>query len=217
MNKFDQAYNFLSKHNQLHILKHWHELTHKQQNHLYNQIFDIDLNEPNVIVSKQNIIDQINFNQNESNDHILNLTNRNKCELDGLRVIAYNELALITLAGGMSKRLSVSYPKGVYSVDLLSSKSLFQIHAERLIRIKELAVKQFPNRNISLPWYILTSNFTHDATVDFFKENSFFGLDELDVVFFKQKMLPCFYKHKIVLENKYSIKLAPNGSGKPTK
>lgn len=213
MNKFDQVYALLAKHNQLHVLKHWNHLTSHQQDELCNQIISIDLNEPKSVESKQALIDLIDFNRNESNEQILSSTNIDQHELEGFRVIANSELAIITLAGGLSKRLSVSYPKGLYSVDLLSNKSLFQLHAERLVRIKQLAIRRFSNRNASIPWYIMTSDHTHSATIEFFQENNYFGLDTSDVIFFKQKMLPCFREHKLVLESKYKIKLAPNGTG----
>ncbi len=38
----------------------------------------------------------------------------------------------------------------------------------------------------TIPWYIMTSPANHAATVSFFRERSFFGLAEADVIFFRR-------------------------------
>jgi UDP-N-acetylglucosamine/UDP-N-acetylgalactosamine diphosphorylase len=225
MNKFEQIYEHLKIYDQLNVLKYWHVLTKDQQETFYNQIISIDLNEMKTIHfnSKQSkeFIDQIDFNQQDSHKLINECTDQKQLdqfESTGLELIADSQLAVITLAAGMSKRLSISYPKGIYSIDLLSTKSLFQIQAERLIRIKSLASRYTSKKSqsIRIPWYLMTSEHTHDLTVEFFAENNYFGLDKRDLIFFKQKSLPCTNSNgKLVMENKFKIKMAPNGNGNP--
>jgi UDP-N-acetylglucosamine/UDP-N-acetylgalactosamine diphosphorylase len=157
MNKFEQIYEHLKIYDQLNVLKYWHVLTKDQQETFYNQIISIDLNEMKTIHfnSKQSkeFIDQIDFNQQDSHKLINECTDQKQLdqfESTGLELIADSQLAVITLAAGMSKRLSISYPKGIYSIDLLSTKSLFQIQAERLIRIKSLASRYASKKSHSI-------------------------------------------------------------------
>ncbi|KAL9646981.1 hypothetical protein ABK040_013837 [Willaertia magna] len=132
----------------------------------------------------------------------------------GLEIISKGELAILLLAGGQGTRLGSDLPKGMYDVSLPSKKSLFQIQAERIIRLQEIACTKFNKVDCCIPWYIMTSSFTHNETINFFKDNSFFGLKEDQVLFFEQGALPCFdINGKLLLEEKDSLATAPNGNG----
>jgi UDP-N-acetylglucosamine/UDP-N-acetylgalactosamine diphosphorylase len=81
------------------------------------------------------------------------------------------------------------------------------LHAEKIRAISL-------DYEVAIPWYIMTSTSNHKDTVDFFKANDFFGLNENDVMFFSQDMLPAIDKNgKLMLEEKDRIFMSPNGHG----
>ncbi|KAI1827836.1 nucleotide-diphospho-sugar transferase [Xylaria intraflava] len=150
----------------------------------------------------------------------------------GLDLIGKGEVAVILLAGGQGTRLGSKAPKGAYNIQLPSQKSLFQLQAERIIKIQELAAKRVRgSAKVQVPWYVMTSGPTRNMTEKFFKKERlaelsdednetrargkyYFGLDENNVKIFEQGVLPCYdFNGKIMLESKGKVAVAPDGNG----
>jgi UDP-N-acetylglucosamine/UDP-N-acetylgalactosamine diphosphorylase len=124
----------------------------------------------------------------------------------GLELIADNTVAVVLMAGGQGTRLGSSAPKGCYDIGLPSQKSLFQLQAERIYKVQQLAKKEHGKEHVTVPWYVMTSGPTRGPTEKFLSENNYFGLKKEDVVVFEQGVLPCISNDgKILLESKSKV------------
>jgi UDP-N-acetylglucosamine/UDP-N-acetylgalactosamine diphosphorylase len=213
-----------------HLFRYWQEINDQERSSLCSDLKEIDLDQLTKafamsldafhLGSKTNdcamspIPDECRGSIDEISDEEL-LT---KYETIGLEAIAKGEVAVILLAGGQGTRLGVSYPKGMFSVGLPSNKTLFQLQAERLLKVTQIANSTKLNldscKNCEIPWYIMTSGPTMKATKDFFKTNNHFGLNEDSVHFFEQGTLPCFgLDGKLMMKSKHELCSAPDGNG----
>jgi len=124
-----------------------------------------------------------------------------------MKALREGKAAAFLVAGGQGTRLGHEGPKGTFDIGLPSGKSLFQLQAERLLKLSKDCGK-------TVPWYIMTSRDNHAATTAFFEVNHFFGLNRNDVMFFSQAELPVLDSNgKVLLAEKGRVSLGPNGNG----
>jgi UDP-N-acetylglucosamine/UDP-N-acetylgalactosamine diphosphorylase len=125
----------------------------------------------------------------------------------GLFAFEKGQVGAILIAGGQGSRLNFSGPKGTYPITPVRKKSLFQVFCEKTYFCSKLVQKK-------IPLAIMTSPLNHEETVAYFKHNQYFSLDEEQVFFFCQKVLPCLdANQKPFLTDPCSIATAPNGNG----
>ena len=124
----------------------------------------------------------------------------------GADALAAGEVAVILVAGGSGTALGFEGPKGTFPIGPVSSASLFQIHAEKIVALG----KRFGR---AIPLYVMTSPENHETTIAFFEQHDRFGLERLR--FFTQGQMPAFDRTtgKILLAARDHIALAPDGHG----
>ncbi len=205
----------VKKYNQEHLLKYIDLIsTNEGKNNLINDIENIDFEKLNRLfaLSNQNfknsmktvMLEHIRFFDksrfsDEENNEILKI---------GEDIIANNQYAVVTMAGGQGTRLGHKGPKGTFILNVKPEpKSLFQIIAENLIKANN-------KYGIILNWYIMTSTENNDETVKYFEDNNYFGYNSENVKFFKQGNLPLLSEDgKLVINSEYRIKYAASGNG----
>ncbi|KAG0025401.1 UDP-N-acetylglucosamine pyrophosphorylase [Podila clonocystis] len=215
-----------------HVFTFWDELSSSNQETLLHQLESLDPSALNAIykqatASKNTAI--LSDLSPLSKDHVqsaLTATPSQKQEWAtlGLDAIAENKVAVILLAGGQGTRLGSTLPKGCYrDIGLPSHKTLFQIQAERIQRLQEMAQAHKAKRThqdkdtlppVVITWCIMTSGATRQHTEKFLKEHHYFGLDYRNIITFEQGVIPCFdTEGKFLLTTKHSIATSPNGNG----
>ncbi|CAG9837620.1 unnamed protein product [Diabrotica balteata] len=210
--------------NQQHLLNFWSDLNEDEQNSLLTQLRSINFDQVNDVFYRAQSYMQEGI---QKLDDYMKPVPPNQFEVEvkldpkvldeyfmqGLKEISKGHVGVILLAGGQGSRLGVTYPKGMFPLDLPSGKTLFQIQAERIRRIQNVAAER-TGRKGKISWFIMTSQATHEATANYLNKHGYFGLNKEDVILFQQGVLPSFdFEGKIILEEKYKIALAPDGNG----
>lgn len=202
--QFDEALNICTQFQQEHLLAHYHSLSSDKQVTLLQQIADLDFTlikklfaktQQKIEPSSQNVKPFPSSTQDSQKNY----------QQIGQKAINQGSVAALLVAGGQGSRLGFNGPKGSYILDLAGKKkSIFQIHAEKLLSQSECAI----------PWLIMTSELNHQETIAFFEKNNFWQYPKSKIKFFQQGMLPALSEDgKVLLESTSQIARVPDGNG----
>lgn len=133
---------------------------------------------------------------------------RDAYRIKGEELISSSKVACFTVAGGQGSRLGYEGPKGCYPTSCVQGKSLFEIFAKGILATQL-------KYNATIPWYIMTSPLNHQSTIEFFSKHDYFGLDEENIMFFEQGVMPSLDAKtgKILLVDPIHLATNPDGHG----
>ena len=198
------------------VFAFWGELTAAEQATLSTQAAGIDLGEITRLVKTHlgsSHTSGIDFSQLQPApsiarpEHGGDATQWQRARACGEVALRAGRVGCFTVAGGQGTRLGFAGPKGAFPVTPVRGHSLFQVFAEKI----RAAGARY---GITPPWFILTSPANHEATLAFFIEHDFFGLDPARVHCFPQGTMPAVdFAGKILLEAPSRIALSPDGHG----
>jgi UDP-N-acetylglucosamine/UDP-N-acetylgalactosamine diphosphorylase len=197
-----------------HVFRWWEELSEGSRKALLDQLRAIDFALLGKLRKKCTAVEEVGAQEVLEPVEVVpiprTVENRKKAEEArgiGEDRIRAGKLAVFVVAGGQGTRLGFEGPKGLFPVGPVTGKSLFQMHAEKMLA-------ESWAYGVSIPWYIMTSEANDGETRDFFKKNDFFGLSREDIFFLKQRMLPALDgKGDLILDAKDHIFTSPNGHG----
>ncbi|VDP83803.1 unnamed protein product [Echinostoma caproni] len=137
-----------------HLFTFWDSLNETEQQNLLNDVATVDFERISKLIQvpKKQTNNNIEERLLPPEDNICGcqseLRKSNPALLDkyyetALKAVHEGKVAVLLLAGGQGTRLGVSYPKGLYKPNLPSGRSLYQIQAEKIQRVANLAAKRF--------------------------------------------------------------------------
>ena len=196
----------LKKYNQTHLLKFEQDLNQQEKQELFSQIETLDFSYLNELKTKSD-------NKKVTITPLKAMTieeiksNKLKYEQLGINTLKQQKVGALLLAGGMGTRLGSDNPKGMFNIGKTKDVFIFERLIENLLDVVKICGKP-------IPFFIMTSEKNNDATIQFLKEQNYFGYDPNYIKFFIQEMAPCCdLDGKILLESKNKIATSPNGNG----
>jgi UDP-N-acetylglucosamine/UDP-N-acetylgalactosamine diphosphorylase len=199
----------LRQYSQEHVLAWWDRLSDAERNELLAQLRGLDLEQLRDLYAARDKTYALPPPERIAPVPVARLdpNDRRLREL-GENALRRGEVAILLVAGGQGSRLGFDHPKGMFAISPVKNKTLFQIHAEKV-----LALARRYGRPI--PLLIMTSPATDAETEAFFREHNFFGLPPDEVTFFQQGTMPALdmATGKLLMEARGRLFTSPNGHG----
>src|SRR5438876_7788600 len=154
----DDLRDRLREYGQEHVLFGWDRLSAEERAALVGQLQALDLAQLRRLYAERDMASPV-----PSADRIAPLpgvlpdADDPEARRLGEQTLAAGEVAALVVAGGQGSRLGFEHPKGMFPIGPVSGKSLFQLHAEKV-----LARGRKYGR--AIPFLVMTSLATHAET-----------------------------------------------------
>ena len=213
---YEDIKKLLKEHHQSHLLAFWDQLNTTQRQDLLAQIQQLDFAKidywmANCVMKSSSAaistdLVPASFYSSEPADPQQYQKYAGAVKL-GKELIQQSKVAAFVVAGGQGTRLGYDGPKGNFPISPVKNKTLFQIFAESIAAASQ-------KYQAICPWYIMTSPLNHAETIEIFRSNDYYGLDDKNVFIFQQGTLPNFSSDgKILMADKATISCSPDGHG----
>jgi UDP-N-acetylglucosamine/UDP-N-acetylgalactosamine diphosphorylase len=199
----------LREHGQEHVLAWWEQLSDNERQALLDQLRALDLEQLRRLYARREQGHALPPAERIRPIPVDRLDPADRAKRSaGEEALRRGEVAVLVVAGGQGSRLGFDHPKGLFPIGPVSNKSLFQIHAEKV-----LALARRYGRPV--PFLVMTSDATHAETEAFFREHRHFGLPAEEVVLFQQGTMPALdlATGRLLLEDRGRLFTSPNGHG----
>jgi UDP-N-acetylglucosamine/UDP-N-acetylgalactosamine diphosphorylase len=199
----------LRDHGQDHVLAWWERLNGNERQELLGQLRAIDLEQLRRLYAQRDESYVVPGPERIAPIPVTRLDPRDReTQRAGADALRRGEVAVLLVAGGQGSRLGFEHPKGMFPIGPVSKKSLFQIHAEKVLALRRRYGKP-------IPFLVMTSPATHAETEAFFTEHRSFGLPADEVFFFRQGTMPALdlATGRLLLEARGRLFTSPNGHG----
>jgi UDP-N-acetylglucosamine/UDP-N-acetylgalactosamine diphosphorylase len=203
------------KHGQVHLIEHDSRVPPERKNGYRSELEKLDFAKLHELFAKaRDCACPIDFNQIEAPPILrqarteAEVTKEKEARCIGETALRQGSIAIILVAGGQGTRLGHPGPKGTYPIGPVTGRSLFQIHAERVLALSR-------RYQADLQLLIMTSQENDRETKEFFESADYFGLKPEQVHFFVQGMLPALDSEtgRVLLKAPGQLALSPNGHG----
>lgn len=215
MARYDQLAERARLAGQEHIFRHWEQLEDSQRDQLLHQVASIDFDRLQTLTETYihaSAATQQRARLQPIRPIPIPSTPEQKKTASEMRhhgeaALRNGKIGCLLVAGGQGSRLGFNGPKGIYPITPVKHKSLFQLHAEKLLAVSR-------RYGAPIPWYIMTSESNDTETRRFFHKHHYFGLAENDIFFFTQGMVPALdAQGKLILDEPGHIFMNPDGHG----
>jgi UDP-N-acetylglucosamine/UDP-N-acetylgalactosamine diphosphorylase len=199
----------LRQFDQEHVLRWWDNLADDQRRELLGQLQALDLEQLHRLYARR---DEVFSLPAPERIQPIPVTRPGEISPEARRLgeeaLRRGEVACLVVAGGQGSRLGFEHPKGMFPIGPVSNKSLFQIHAEKVLALGRRYGRP-------LPLLVMTSPATDVETRAFFAQHRHFGLDPQQVWFFVQGTMPALDRAtgRLLMESPGRLFTSPNGHG----
>jgi UDP-N-acetylglucosamine/UDP-N-acetylgalactosamine diphosphorylase len=208
MKTYEETKQRLERTGQAHLLAFWDSLNEPQRRHLLAEVERLPLEHLSSMLSQSATLARSNATDiRPVRPYTRTMADADKYHAIGVDLAKRGRIAAFVVAGGQGTRLGWRGPKGTFPATPVAGKPLFRVFAEQILASEK-------RYNVTIPWYIMTSEANHEETERFFVDNRWFNRPPQSTMLFTQGMVPSVdMDGRVLLEEPWQPALNPDGHG----